>query len=144
MSSIANNHQSSSSLWLSAMLVLAGLIAFALAMPPLTSLHAQLPRPVTQLNQTINFEKAVADSLAGRAVIIDLRPVEIQKQKPVPGSAILLPKEPTSPKWEALAPLLESLKDTPVYVIFPNKGDHPAHFKLMSYHLDLWSVDTSP
>jgi len=126
------------------MLVLAGLIAFALAMPPLTSLHAQLPRPVTQLNQTINFEKAVADSLAGRAVIIDLRPVEIQKQKPVPGSAILLPKEPTSPKWEALAPLLESLKDTPVYVIFPIKGDHPAHFKLMSYHLDLWSVDTSP
>ena len=126
------------------MLVLAGLIAFALAMPPLTGLHTQLPRPVTQLNQTINFEKAVADSLAGRAVIIDLRPVEIQKQKPVPGSAILLPKEPISPKWEALAPLLESLKDTPVYVIFPNKGDHPAHFKLMSYHLDLWSVDTSP
>jgi len=80
MSSIANNHQSSSSLWLSAMLVLAGLIAFALAMPPLTGLHTQLPRPVTQLNQTINFEKAVADSLAGRAVIIDLRPVEIQKQ----------------------------------------------------------------
>ncbi len=144
MSSIVKTRQSSSSLWLSAMLVLAGLIAFALAMPPLTGLHASLPKPIQQLNQRIDFSKAVADSLAGRAVIIDLRPVEIQKQKPVPGSAILLPKEPTSPKWEALAPLLESLKGTPVYVIFPNKDDHPAQFKLMSYHLDLWSVDTSP
>ena len=144
MSLIVKTHQGTLSLWLSTLLASAGLATFALVMPPLTGLHASLPKPIQQLNQKIDFSKAVADSLAGRAVIIDLRPVEIQTQKPVPGSAILLPKKPTSPEWDTLAPLLESLKGTPVYVIFPNKGDHPAHFKLMSYHLDLWSVDTTP
>ena len=104
----------------------------------------RLLEPIQPLRQKINFNKAVEHSLSGQAVIVDLRPAETRIQKPVPGSAILLPKKPNSPEWDALAPLLESLKGTPVYVIFPKKGDHPAHFKLMSYQLDLWSVDMTP
>ena len=43
-----------------------------------------------------------------------------------------------------VAPLLESLKGTPVYIIFPHQDDHPARFKLMSYKLDLWAIDMTP
>lgn len=144
MSSIAKAHQGSPSLWLSALLVLAGLATFALVMPPLTGLHARLPEPIRSLAQKISYDKAVADSLAGKAVIIDLRPAEVRKQKPVPGSAIHVPEKPNGQEWDKLAPLLESLQGTPVYLIFPLQGDHPAHFKLMSYQLDLWSVEMTP
>jgi len=144
MSSIAKAHQGSPSLWLSALLVLAGLATFALVMPPLTGLHARLPEPIRSLAQKISYDKAVADSLAGKAVIIDLRPAEVRKQKPVPGSAIHVPEKPNGQEWDKLAPLLESLQGTPVYLIFPRQGDHPAHFKLMSYQLDLWSVEMTP
>ena len=144
MSSIAKAHQGSPSLWLSALLVLAGLATFALVMPPLTGLHARLPEPIRSLAQKVSYDKAVADSLAGKAVIIDLRPAEVRKQKPVPGSAIHVPEKPNGQEWDKLAPLLESLQGTPVYLIFPRQGDHPAHFKLMSYQLDLWSVEMTP
>ena len=144
MSSIAKAHQGSPSLWLSALLVWAGLATFALVMPPLTGLHARLPEPIRSLAQKISYDKAVADSLAGKAVIIDLRPAEVRKQKPVPGSAIHVPNKPDGQEWDKLAPLLESLQGTPVYLIFPRQGDHPAHFKLMSYQLDLWSVEMTP
>ncbi len=144
MSSIAKTHQDSPNLWLSALLVWAGLATFALVMPSLTGLHARLPEQIRTLAQKINYDKAVADSLAGKAVIIDLRPAEIRKQKPVPGSAIHVPEKPDSQEWDKLAPLLESLQGTPVYLIFPQQGDHPAHFKIMSYQLDLWSVEMTP
>ena len=144
MSSIAKAHQGSPSLWLSALLVLAGLATFALVMPPLTGLHARLPEPIRSLAQKISYDKAVADSLAGKAVIIDLRPTEVRKQKPVPGSAIHVPEKPNGQEWDKLAPLLESLQGTPVYLIFPRQGDHPAHFKLMSYQLDLSAVEMIP
>ena len=141
MSSIAKAHQGSPSLWLSALLVLAGLATFALVMPPLTGLHARLPEPIRSLAQKISYDKAVADSLAGKAVIIDLRPAEVRKQKPVPGSAIHVPEKPNGQEWDKLTPLLESLQGTPVYLIFPPQGDHPARFKLMSYQLDLSAVE---
>ena len=144
MSSSAKAHQAAFSLWLNTLLTWFGLVAFAIIMPLLSGLHARLLEPIQPLRQKINFNKAVEHSLSGQAVIVDLRPAETRIQKPVPGSAILLPKKPNSPEWDALAPLLESLKGTPVYVIFPKKGDHPAHFKLMSYQLDLWSVDMTP
>ena len=144
MSSIDKTHQDSPSLWLSALLAWAGLATFALVMPPLTGLHARLPDPIQPLARKISYDKAVADSLAGKAVIIDLRPAEIRKQKPVPGSAIHVPEKPDSQEWDKLAPLLESLQGTPVYLIFPRQGDHPAHFKLMSYQLDLWAVEMTP
>jgi hypothetical protein len=144
MSSIDKARQGSPSLWLSALLAWAGLATFALMMPLLTGLHAQLPEPIRSLAQKISYDKAVADSLAGKAVIIDLRPAEVRKQKPVPGSAIHVPEKPNGQEWDKLAPLLESLQGTPVYLIFPRQGDHPAHFKLMSYQLDLWSVEMTP
>ncbi len=144
MSLIAKTHQDSPNLWLSALLVWAGLATFALVMPSLTGLHARLPEQIRTLAQKISYDKAVADSLAGKAVIIDLRPAEIRKQKPVPGSAIHVPEKPDSQEWDKLAPLLESLQGTPVYLIFPQQGDHPAHFKIMSYQLDLWSVEMTP
>jgi hypothetical protein len=144
MSSIAKARQDSPSLWLSALLAGAGLATFALVMPPLTGLHAQLPEPIQPLAQKISYDKAVADSLAGKAVIIDLRPTEVRKQKPVPGSAIHVPEKPNEQEWDKLAPLLESLQGTSVYLIFPRQGDHPAHFKLMSYQLDLSAVEMTP
>ena len=144
MSSIDKAHQGSPSLWLSSLLAWVGLATFALVMPPLTGLHARLPESIQPLAQKINFDKAVADSLAGKAVIIDLRPGEAREQRPVPGSAIHVPKKTDNPEWDKLAPLLESLQGTPVYLIFPQQGDHPAHFKLMSYRLDLWSVVMTP
>jgi hypothetical protein len=144
MSSIDKTHQDSPSLWLSALLAWAGLATFALVMPPLTGLHARLPDPIQPLARKISYDKAVADSLAGKAVIIDLRPAEIRKQKPVPGSAIHVPENPDSKEWDKLAPLLESLQGTPVYLIFPQQGDHPAHFKLMSYQLNLSAVEMTP
>ena len=144
MSSIAKAHQGSSNLWLSALLAWAGLATFALVMPPLTGLHARLPDPIQPLARKISYDKAVADSLAGKAVIIDLRPAEIRKQKPVPGSAIHVPEKTDSPEWDELDPLLESLQETPVYLIFPQQGDHPAHFKLMSYQLNLSAVEMTP
>ena len=113
-------------------------------MPFLTGLHARLPESTQPLAQKIDFAKAVADSLAGKAVIIDLRPTEAREQRPVPGSAIHVPEKTDSQEWDKLAPLLESLQGTPVYLIFPRQGDHPAHFKLMSYQLDLSAVEMTP
>ena len=144
MSLIVKTHQGGLSLWLSALLAWAGLATFALVMPPLTGLHARLPGSIQPLAQKINFDKAVTDSLAGKAVIIDLRPTEAREQRPVPGSAIHVPEKPDSPEWDTIAPLLESLKGTPVYIIFPHQDDHPARFKLMSYQLDLWAIDMTP
>jgi len=141
MSSIDKARQGSPSLWLSALLAWAGLATFALMMPLLTGLHAQLPETIRSLAQKISYDKAVEDSLAGKAVIIDLRPAEIRKQKPVPGSAIHVPEKPNGQEWDKLTPLLESLQGTPVYLIFPPQGDHPARFKLMSYQLDLSAVE---
>ena len=100
MSLIAKAHQGGPSLWLSALLTWAGLATFALVMPPLTGLHARLPEPIQPLAQKISYDKAVADSLAGKAVIIDLRPTEIRKQKPVPGSAIHVPNKPDGQEWD--------------------------------------------
>lgn len=136
--------RASSALWKGTLIIGAGLAVFALAMPLLTGLHTQLPGTLQPLVQKIGFQQAVADSLAGRAVIIDLRPAKAREQIPVPGSAILVPDESESPDWDALAPLLESLWGTPVYLIFPRSGDHPAHFKLMPYQLDLWFVEMTP
>jgi len=144
MLSINKAHQVSPSLWLSALLAWAGLATFALVMPPITGLHARLPEPIQTLAQKISYDKAVANSLAGKAVIVDLRPAEAREQRPVPGSAIHVPEKPDSPEWDALSPLFESLQRTPVYLIFPRQGNHPAHFKLMSYQLDLWSVEMTP
>ncbi len=144
MSSPANPPKTALPLWLSTLLVWAGLSIYASIMPLLTGLHARLPESTQPLAQKIDFTKAVADSLAGRAVIVDLRPSKIRSQKPVPGSAIHVPEKPDSPEWDALSPLFESLQGTPVYLIFPRQGNHPAHFKLIPYQLDLWSVEMTP
>ena len=144
MSSSAKAPPATRPLWLKALLTWFGLVAFAIVMPLLSGLHAHLLKPIQPLRQKINFNEAVKHSLSGQAVIVDLRPAEIRRQKPVPGSVILLPKKPDSPEWDTVAPLLESLKGTPVYIIFPHQDDHPARFKLMSYKLDLWAIDMTP
>ena len=144
MSSSAKAPPATRSLWLKAQLTWFGLVAFAIVMPLLSGLHAHLLKPIQPLMQKINFNEAVEHSLSGQAVIVDLRPAEIREQKPVPGSVILLPKKLDSPEWDMIAPLLESLKGTPVYIIFPHQDDHPARFKLMSYQLDLWAIDMTP
>ena len=134
----------SRSLLLKALLAWFGLLAFAIVMPPLSGLHAHLLKPIQPLMQKVSLNKAVEHSLSGQAVIVDLRPAEIREQKPVPGSVILLPRKLDSPEWDKIAPLLESLKATPVYIIFPHQKDHPARSKLISYQLDLRAVDMTP
>jgi hypothetical protein len=81
------------------------------------------------------------NSREGLAVIVDLRPTDDRNKNPVPDGAVIVPEQSNSPEWEKLTPLLESLEGTPVYIIFPPSGEHPAYSKLRSLGLDLWSVE---
>ncbi|MBR90156.1 MAG: hypothetical protein CMO66_02645 [Verrucomicrobiales bacterium] len=140
MSSLA---ESPRNIILGSLLASAGLIILSLFLPRVTGLHAKLPDPLKPLTQEISYKLAVENSLAGTGVILDLRSPDKRAQNPVPGGAIVVPEESGDPKWDKLAPLLESLVDTPVYVIFPAQGEHPGFFKIRSRPLDLWSVNMS-
>ena len=128
-------------LGLGTLLTVAGLTAVALVMPSATGLHAELSEPIKLLTRTINYSLAIINSQEGLAVIVDLRLADDRDKNPVPGGAIIVPEQSDSPEWNHLTPLLESLEGTPVYIIFPSRGEHPAYFKLRSHGLDLWSVE---
>ena len=128
-------------LGLGALLTVAGLTALSLVMPSATGLHAELSEPINLVTRTINYSSAMENSRGGLAVIVDLRPTDDRNKNPVLGGAVIVPEQSNSPEWEKLAPLLESLEGTPVYIIFPPSGERPAYFKLRSLGLDLWSVE---
>ncbi len=113
----------------------------SLVMPSATGLHAELSEPINLLTRTIDYSLAMENSREGLAVIVDLRPTDDRNKNPVPDGAVIVPEQSNSPEWEKLTPLLESLEGTPVYIIFPPSGEHPAYSKLRSLGLDLWSVE---
>ena len=128
-------------LGLGTLLIVAGLMALSLIMPRVTGLHAELSEPINLLTRTINYSLAMENSREGLAVIVDLRPTDDRNKNPVADGAVIVPEQSNSPEWEKLTPLLESLEGTPVYIIFPPSGEHPAYSKLRSLGLDLWSVE---
>ncbi|MDX1682679.1 MAG: hypothetical protein R3336_06145 [Phycisphaeraceae bacterium] len=131
--------------WLSAVLVLlaAGLGSAAavngLSLQPITPMRT-LP--------TIDWEEAHADSLAGRAVIIDLRRPSRRQRSPVPGGAIELPADPGRPAWHQKRELLATLEGTPVYLL-ASPGDwqgrvNAARVRLAVGHDKLFRIKGQP
>ena len=125
----------------SAAVVLGVLFLFSIIMPLITGLHAQMPADLTPKLEKIPFAQAIKDSLAGKAVIVDLRTQAKREQDPVKGGAITTPKSGNDSEWEKLMPLMESLAGTPVYVILPpDVAQNKAFRKLRSFKLNLLMV----
>lgn len=128
--------------WLGAGLVFGVLALFSAIMPSVTGQHARLRDQLRPSIQEVSASTAVEDSLAGRAVIVDLRPLAERQAKPIPGGAILPPGTLDRPQWNLAGPLLESLAGTPVHVILPPDGaGRQAFRKLRGYKLDLRLVE---
>ena len=126
----------------SAIIVLGVLILFSIIMPLITGLHAQMPADLTPNFEKISFAQAIEDSLAGKAVIVDLRPQAKREKDPIKGGTITAPESGNDSEWKNLMPLMESLADTPVYVILPPDAERNKAFrKLRSFKLNLLVVE---
>lgn len=126
----------------SAIIVLGVLILFSIIMPLITGLHAQMPADLTPNFNKVSFAKAIEDSIAGKAVIVDLRTRAKREESPVKGGAITAPESGNDSEWKKLMPLMESLVGTPVYVILPPDATRNKAFrKLRSFKLNLFVVE---
>ena len=124
--------------------LLVGLILMAMGLPFITGLKAKLPEPVQPLTQTIGEAEAVARTLEGASALVDLGSLEEQERRPLLVTAIRLPAKLDHAEWERLDPLLRSLKETPVYVVFPREEEHVGFSKLRDFELELWAVTLEP
>jgi len=114
--------------WLSGLLVLVSLSLGSVALTRVLDLSVIPPQDAWQpAVESIAWEAALADSLAGRAVIVDLRPAPARQARPVPGGAVALPPDPGHPAWQTHHDLLVSLEATSLYLLVPPGAWRQAH-----------------